>query len=122
MSVTTIPNVIELLQEDASSPQKLPAVIEELNLAVFDVSHHITLLQARAGRIEEDATAEASSESNADKRKVRRCELLRDDADYQALQLDIHEAERLRVMLQERSHRYAREHRQHIAEHYSRAF
>lgn len=122
MSVTTVPGAIELLQQDAPAPTELAATIEELNLCAFDVSFHIEQLKDRAAQIEEDATAEASTESNADRRKVRRCEVLRDDADYQSLKLDIHESERLKVMLQERSHRYAREHRAFIAQSYAQVF
>jgi hypothetical protein len=105
---------LELLKLTTPLPDSIPERIEALNLAMFDVSDHISTLQDDAGRIEETATAEASTESNETKRKARRAELLRDDEAYARIRAEIQAAERVRVQLGERSHRLAREYRAHL--------
>lgn len=107
--MNTMTNAKELLAQPTPSTDLLPERIEALNLASFDVADHIRRLKDEAGRIEETATAEANTESNADKRKARRAELLRLDETYEVLQDDIRAAERVKVQLDERSHRFARE-------------
>jgi hypothetical protein len=104
-----IREALELLSAETPLPDAIPERCEALNLAAFDVQEHIITLQDAAGKIEETATAEANSESNADKRKARRAELLRDDEAYTQLQAEIRAAERIKFRLTERSHRLARE-------------
>jgi|SRR5947209_4579524 len=105
-----------LLEQPTPQVEELPRRIEALNICAFDVQSRITDLQDACSVIEEQATAEAATESNADKRKVKRCELLREDAEYNHQQAEIRNLERIRCCLQERSHRHARELRLYIAE------
>lgn len=114
-------DALELLSRPTPEPAALPASIEELNLAAFDTQERIRTLQDEAARREELATAEASAESNADRRKARRAELLRDDDRYHELLAEIQTEQRTLCRLQERAHRFAREHRLHVARCYEKA-
>jgi predicted RNase H-like nuclease (RuvC/YqgF family) len=113
-AMNTIRESLELLERETPLPDLLPERMEALNLASFDTADHIRQLQDDAGKIEEEATAEASSESNETKRKTRRAEILRDDEEYARLQAEIRAAERVKLQLDERSHRLAREYRAHL--------
>ena len=105
---------IELLEQPSGEADSYPRRIEELELAAFDVTEQIEELSDLAARREEAATAEASSEPNETRRKVRRAEILRDDAEYNSLRSEIRAATRLRLQLTERGHRLAREFRAHL--------
>jgi nicotinic acid mononucleotide adenylyltransferase len=111
----------ELLNQQHTA-EELPTTIESLNLAAADVADHITELHDLASVHEEQAAAEASVESNETKRKARRAEILRVDSAYQEIRKEIAEQERVGTRLQERAHRYTREHRLHIARCYQQAF
>src|SRR5438045_266697 len=112
----------ELLNQHTPAAEELPARIEELNLAACEVQDHISELSDLASTHEEQATAEAATESNDIKRKSRRAELLRADAAYQEIRREMSEQERVRLRLAERAHRLAREHRLVIARCYQQAF
>lgn len=113
---------LRLLEQAAPPADELPAFVERLNLAAFDITTHIQDTADACALIEEQATAEAASESNADKRKVRRGEILRDDGEYARLKAEVRAAERVRVQLQERAHRHAREFRLIVSRNYAQAF
>lgn len=115
-------DALTLLALTEPAAEELPARIEELNLAACDVQDHINELSALASTHEEQATAEASAESNEQKRKVRRSEILRLDSAYQEIKREIAEQERIKVRLTERAHRFAREHRLVVARCYQQAF
>ena len=100
-----------LLEKLAPTLEEYPARIEALQVAAFDVRTAVTDQQNLAGEYEEEATTEASTESNADKRKLRRAELLRDNQPYQAIKSAIREAERVELCLTERAARLRREYR-----------
>ncbi len=108
-----------LLSQPQPTSAEYPARIEELNAAAFDINQQIADLADEVSAIEELATAEASVESNADKRKARKAELLRDDERYASYRREIRQLERDRFLIQERSHRYAREFRLEVAERYA---
>ena len=108
-----------LLNQLRPEPAEYPACIEGLNAAAFDINQQIADLADEISALEELASAEASAESNADKRKARKAELLRDDERYASFKREIRQLERDRFLLQERSHRYAREFRLIVAEHYA---
>lgn len=112
----------ELLNQQTPAAAELPARIEELNLAACELQDHISELSDLAATHEEQATAEASTESNDLKRKSRRAELLRAAAAYQEIRQEIAEQERLRLRLSERAHRSAREYRLVVARCYQQAF
>lgn len=112
----------ELLNQQSPAEEEYPARIEMLNLASMEVQARIDELKDEASRHEEEATAEASTESNEIKRKVRRSEILRDDAEYASICRQIYGQERIKACLQERAHRYAREFRLSVARHYAQAF
>jgi hypothetical protein len=114
MTITT--DASSLLEQATASIEQMPAQIEATELAAFDLQQHIAALKDEAGKIEETATAEASAESTETKRKSRKCEILRDDADYQTLQFEIRECERVRFRLETRAHRLAREYRHRLIE------
>ena len=115
-------DALTLLALTEPAAEELPARIEELNLCACDVQDHINELSDLASSHEEQAQAEASTESNEQKRKVRRSEILRADVAYQEIKREIQEQERIKVRLTERAHRYAREHRLVVARCYQQAF
>lgn len=112
----------ELLNQQTPQPEELPARIEMLNLASLEVEARIRELKDEASLHEEDATAQAASESNEIKRRVRRSEILRDDEEYNSLCRQIYGQERVKAELSERAHRYAREYRLVVARCYQQAF
>lgn len=112
--MNTIREALELLQQDTPTGDDIPARVEDLNIAVFDVQERINELHADAGLIEEAATIEANEESNADKRKAKRLELLRGDDEYARLEAEARASERVKLQLAERAHRLAREYRAHL--------
>jgi hypothetical protein len=114
MTITT--DAGSLLEQPTADTTSIPAQIEAIELAAFDLQQHIAGLRDEAGKIEETATAEASTESNETKRRNRKCEILRDDDEYQALMMEVRECERIRFQLETRAHRLAREYRYRLIE------
>lgn len=106
----------ELLQQPTPTTAEMPARIEQINLVAFDVATEITTLKDEAACHEEQAVAEASTESNETKRRTRKCELLRADGFYQETKQQIAALERVHFQLQERAARYRREFRLYVAE------
>lgn len=111
MTTATTERAAKLLAQRAPALADVPARIEALNLCAFDIAEHIADLADRAGQLEEQAAAEASSESNDAKRKSRKAELLRACVEYDELRADVRAANRVRVELDERAARLRREFR-----------
>lgn len=101
------------LLSNIPSAEDMPARIEALQLAADDVQERINDLAAEKCRVEEEATTQAAEESNADKRKVKKFELLRDDLDYADMLVNIRRQERVKLQLTERAARLRRELRLH---------
>jgi hypothetical protein len=101
----------QLLSLAIPATEHMPERIEACEVSSFDVQQHINGLKDRAALIEEEATAQANGESNADKRKLARNEYLRASIEYQELQTTIADAERIKTRLDARAARLAREHR-----------
>ena len=113
----TIKEIEKLLSvSGATDAANLPARIESLEIAAFDAGLIISDLADAASAHEETALVDASTESNEAKRKAKRAELLRASAAYNCILREKREAERVRLCLQERAHRYAREFRLAVAE------
>jgi hypothetical protein len=112
----TITDAQELLSFATPQALEIPARIEQLNLGAHSLLLHISDLKDEAGQHEEDATAASADESNADKRKAKRAELLRDDAEYFALKAQIRDAESMHTRVTERAARLRREFQLHVAQ------
>ncbi|PYS94376.1 MAG: hypothetical protein DMF64_01040 [Acidobacteria bacterium] len=106
----------ELLSLATPTADQLPARIEALQVCAFDLCAEVTQLKDDAARQEEEAATEAASESNETKRKARKCELLRANGYYQETKQQIATQERIHFQLLERTARYRREFRLHVAE------
>jgi hypothetical protein len=107
--------MIDELLNTIPTIEEYPARIESLNLAAHDVDLRLRELSDEKGQHEEDATVESNNESNADKRKAKKLELLRDDAEYHDILSRIREQEQVKVRLTERAARLRRELSLHIA-------
>jgi hypothetical protein len=106
---------LNLLAAATPTAHELPARVEQLNICSFNLTDEIVKLSDEASRHEEEATAEAANESNADKRKAKRAEVLRQDGEYFDIKSRIRAAEAVKFQVDERSARLRREFRWHLA-------
>jgi len=106
-----IRDALGLLDDASPITDEIPATIEQLEIAAFDLRAHINDLQDRLGLAEESACIESAGESNETKRKARRAEILRADEGYNFTRQEIREHERVCLQLHERSSRLRRDFR-----------
>jgi phage terminase Nu1 subunit (DNA packaging protein) len=109
-------NAQELLQLPTPPAADIPARVEALNLCAFDLAAEIATLRDEAAQHEEQAAADASTESNETKRRARKCELLRANDYYQQTRQHSTDLERVHFQLMERAARLHREFRLYVAE------